>query len=640
MRVYQLAKELGYDSKEFVKKLKELKVPVKNHLSNIDEDTVEIVRHEIEELKEKEIQANVVETEFPLTVKDFSVKIGKKPSEVITMLLKKGKATNINQKVEKEVAVNLARDLGITLKEKSTLEDSLVQESPLDETRLKSRLPIVTLMGHIDHGKTTILDYIRKSRVAAKESGSITQHIGGYQISVPKGKITFIDTPGHQTFTSMRARGANVTDIVVLVVAADEGVKPQTEEAISHAKAASVPIVIAMNKIDKPNTQPDMVKQQLSKLDLTPEDWGGNTIVVSVSGKTGEGIDKLLDSIYLESEMLELKADFDRPAVAIVLESELSKGLGAVATVVIKQGILNLKDSIVCGESWGRIKSIKDDRGNSVFKAYPADPVEISGLEEVVSAGDKLFVVPSDKEAADISEKRKTENKEKAATPTSSHVRLEDIYSRMKENQQKQFNIIIKADTDGTLEAISDIIQKIDLKEVEIKIIHKSIGVINRSDVILAEASDALIMGFKVGVSSAVEEQAKEKGVQIKTYQVIYALISDIKAALEGLLEPVIKREFVGRAKVKKVFKVSKAGIIAGSIVEKGKILRNSMCKVTRDGKTIFEGKIKSLKRFKNDVREVGEGVECGIDVGEKDIKSGDVIEAFREESSVRKIEI
>ncbi len=639
MRVYELAKELGFDSKEFIVKLKKLNFPVKSHLSQIDKDTAEVIRHEVKEQIEEEIQSNVIETEFPLTVKDFAVKLGKKPSEIITYLFKKGKTVNINQNVDKELAVDLAREFGVTLKEKTPLEEKLEQEEVLDKANLRPRPPIVTLMGHIDHGKTTLLDYIRKSKIADAESGSITQHIGAYQVEIDKGKITFIDTPGHETFTAMRSRGANITDIVIIVVAADEGIKPQTEEAISHARVAGVPMVIALNKMDKANAQPDMVKQQLSKLDLAPEDWGGETIVVPVSATTGEGVDKLLEMIYLEAELLELKADFQRPALGVVVESEITKGLGAVATIIVKQGVLKVKDSVVCGDSWGRIKTIKDDKGRSIQKAYPSDAVEIAGLAKVSSAGEKIVVVPDDKKAQEISDNRKIVKK-KSEESGPAHIRLEDVYKKMQSKELKQFNVILKADTYGTLEAISDIVEKIELKEIELKIIHKSIGVINRSDVILAEASDAFIMGFKVSTAPGADTQAQEKGVQIKTYQVIYSLVSDIKAALEGLLEPDVKKEFIGRARIKQVFNLSKSGIIAGSIVEKGKILRNALCSVWRDDKVVYQGKVESLKRFKNDVKEVTEGTECGIDAGFKDIKEGDIIEVFQEKKTTRKIDI
>ncbi len=640
MRVYELAKELGFDSKEFIEKLKGLNVSVRSHLSFIDDETAEIVRHELAEQKERQIQENVVEIEFPLTVKELAVKLSKKPSEIIPLLLRKGKMLNINQNIDKDTAVDIGRQFGVNLKEKLPLEDKIIQDADADTALLKPRVPIVTFMGHIDHGKTTLLDYIRNSKIADKESGSITQHIGAYQVDIPKGKIIFIDTPGHETFTAMRARGANITDIVVLVVAADEGVKPQTEEAISHVRAAGVPIIVAINKIDRPNAQPDMVKQQLSKLDLSPEEWGGKTITVEVSAKTGESVDKLLEMILLEAELLELKADFEKPAQGVVLESRVSKGLGPVAAVVVKSGQLKVRDYIVCGDTWGRIKVIRDDRGNTKDKVFASAAVEIVGLQDISSSGDKFFVVPTEKEAQQINQERQQKKKGASKKSPVHHMGLEDLYKQMGQKQAKSFRLVIKADTYGTLEAITDVLDKIDLKEIKIEIIHKSIGMVNLSDVILAEASDAMIVGFKVGKEPRAIKQAQDSGVQIKTYQVIYGLVEDIKAGLEGLLDPEVKRVFLGRVRVKQVFNVSKAGIIAGSIVEKGKVIRNSPCTVKRDGQVVFEGKVESLKRFKDDVREVAEGFECGIDAGFNEIKEGDIIEAYKKEVTSRKVNL
>ncbi len=637
MRVYELAKELGLDSKEFLKKLKEMNFPLKSHLSIIDEETAQIIKDEFRELKEREISKNVVEVEFPLTIKDFAVKLGKKPSEIIQLFLKRGKFFNINQTIDRDLAINLAYELGFTLKEKVSLEEELLEKEILDESRVKPRAPIVTLMGHIDHGKTSLLDFIRKSKLTEKEAGGITQHIGAYQVEVPRGKITFIDTPGHETFTSMRARGANLTDIVVLVVDATEGVKPQTEEAISHARAASVPIVVAINKIDKPQAQPEIVKQQLSKLGLIPEDWGGQTIMVEVSAKTGQGIDDLLEMILLEAELLELKADYERPALGVVLEAKLSKGLGSVASVIVQQGVLRVGDIVVCGTQWGKVRLLRDDRARTLKEAYPSSPVELVGLGGLVSAGEKFLVVPGEKEALSIVEGRKQKEEIKA---TPQHVTLENIYEKIKKEELKEFRVIIKADTYGTLEAIEEMLKKIEVPSLEVKILHKSIGIINLSDVVLADASDALVLGFKVEIEPQAFKKAQEKNVQIKTYQIIYELISDIKAALEGMLEPKIERILVGRARVKKVFKLSKAGVIAGCIVEKGKIVRNLPCRVLRAQEVIFEGKVSSLKRFKDDVREVLEGFECGIGVGFNEVREEDIIEVFQEEVKTRRIQL
>lgn len=640
MRAYELAKELGLGFKEFMKKLKELNFPIRSHLSIVDNETAEIIRHEFQELKEKQLQANVIEVDFPLTVKDLSVKLSKKPSEIMQLLLRKGKLYNINQNIDRKIAEELAKQLGFTLKEKPSLEEQIIEEiSSQDKASLQPRSPVVTLMGHIDHGKTTLLDYIRESKIVDRETGGITQHIGAYQVKTPKGTITFIDTPGHETFTAMRARGANITDIVVLVVAADEGIKPQTEEAISHAKAAGVPIVVAINKIDRAQAQPDMIKQQLSKLGFQPEDWGGNTIMVPVSAKTGQGVEELLEMILLETELLELKADFKRPAVGVVLEAKLSKGLGPIATVVIQQGILKLQDVIVCGLVWGRVRAMHDDRGHNLKEAEVSVPVEVIGLQKLPVAGDKFYVVPSEKEAQEIVRGRE-DMQEKRVTQPRRHISLENLYEKMQQEELKQFRLIIKADTHGTLEAIEQVLNKIELKEIEIQILHKSIGPVNLSDIVLADASDALVIGFKVGIEPQASKKAQEKDVQVKTYQIIYELISDIKAALEGMLKPVVKKVFLGRARVKKVFKLSKQGIIAGCMVEKGKIVRNSPARLLRGKEEIFNGKITSLKRFKDDVREVAEGFECGISIGFNGVREDDLIENFQEEVTLRKIDI
>lgn len=638
MRVYELAKELGIESKEFLEILKKLNFPVKSHLSVIDKETAEIIKHEIEDLKEKEIKKNVVKVDFPLTVKELAIKINCKPSEIITSLLKEGKMVTINQTLDEDLAKSIARRFGVTLEEKPPLEEVLLKKE-VEASQLKVRAPIVTFMGHIDHGKTSLLDYIRKSNLTSRESGGITQHIGAYQVVTSRGKITFIDTPGHETFTSMRARGANVTDIVILVVAAEEGVKAQTEEAIDHARAANVPIIVAINKIDKPNADVERVKEQLSKLGLVPEDWGGKTIMVGVSAKTGEGVEELLEMILLESELLELKADFQRPAIGVVLEGRVSGGLGSLVTVIIQEGTLRVGEFGVAGTYWGKIRLIRNDRGQSLNFAEPSSPVEIAGLSGVPLPGEKFFVVPGEKEAQQICEReREAQEKHKESRPQ--HIRLEDLYKKIREGEVKQLRLIIKADTYGTLEAVVEVLNKIDIKEIELQILHKGVGVINLSDVILADASDGLIIGFKVGIDSVAAKRAQELNLQIKTYQIIYELISDIKTALEGMLQPIVEKVFLGRARVRRVFKLSRWGVIAGCFVEKGKILRGSLCSLKRREEVIFEGKIVSLKRFKDDVREVNEGFECGIGIGYDKIQEDDLIEVFEEKLTSRQIEI
>ncbi len=633
MRIYEVARQLNMDSRELIKRLRSINFPVKSHMSVVDKETADIIKNEIEELLEQERAENVLEVEFPLTVKDFAVKLGCKPSVLIKEILANGKLLSINQNVEKPLAESIAKNHGFMLKEKGLIEESILEVK--GEENLQPRPPIVTLMGHIDHGKTSILDYIRRSRIAAKESGGITQHIGAYQIEHSKGKITFIDTPGHETFTAMRARGANITDIAVIVVAADDGVKPQTIEAVNHARAANVAIIVAINKIDKPDINIDMVKQQLSKIDLAPEDWGGRTVTVLISAKTGQGISELLEMILIQAELLELKADYQRPALGVVLEAKLSSGRGPVITAVVQHGVLKTADVVVCGEFFGRVRALFNDRAEPVKEAKPSMPVEIIGISGVPEAGEKFFVVPDEKQALKIIQQRKNKPRQEK---TAGHMKLEDLYAKIKEEKSTSLKIIIKSDVSGTLEAIEDMLKKIDSQEVKIEVIHKAVGIVNASDVILADASDSIIIGFKVGIEPKAKDMVKTKGIEVKRYEVIYELFNDIKAALEGMLEPEIVKKFQGRALVKKVFKLSKSGIIAGCIVEKGSINRSCQVEVERQGEVIFKGRIHSLKRFKEDVREVKQGFECGIGVGFNGLKEEDIINAYIEESITRRL--
>ncbi|MEI8350115.1 MAG: translation initiation factor IF-2 [Candidatus Omnitrophota bacterium] len=634
MRIHELAKELGIDSKELMVKLKNLNFPVKSHMSTVDKETAEIIKHEVKGLKEKEITDNVIEVNFPISVKDLAVKLNKKPSEILSDLFKEGKFININQNLDEQAAHAIAYRYKTNLKKKPTAEEVILQVKPKN---LKKRAPIVTLMGHIDHGKTSLLDYIRKSKIAEKESGGITQHIGAYQVELPKGKITFLDTPGHETFTAMRARGATTTDIVILIVASDEGVKPQTEEALDHARVAGVPIIVAITKVDKPNANVDMVKQQLSKLNLLSEDWGGKTTMVGVSAKTGAGVDELLDLILLQAELMDLKADYTRPALGIVIEAKLSKGKGPLASVLVKEGTFTVGDWCVCGHYWGRIRALQDDHGRPVQEAFPSFPAEMVGLNGVSNPGDQFFVVPDEKSAREIVDKRREEDdKKRFSAPV--HFKLEDLYKKMKEEKVKQLKVILKADVGGTLEAVDEALKKISHAEVELILTHKGVGAINASDILLAEVTDAIVVGFKVTIDSQARDLAKQKGIEVRVYQIVYELIDDIRAAFEGMLTPHVKRIFVGRARVKTVFKLSKSGIIAGCVVEKGKIVRNSACQLSRESKIIFEGKVQSLKRFKDDVREVAEGVECGIGVGYDDFKEGDIIDVYSEEMITRRL--
>ncbi len=634
MRIYELAKDLKIDAKELIKKLKSLNFPIKNHMSSVDKETAEVIKHELEDLNRKEIAQNVIEVNFPITVKDLAVKLNKKSSVLLSDFIKKRRFFTINQNLDKKTASEIAYEYKVNLKEKLSQEEKILT---VKSKNLQKRAPIVTFMGHIDHGKTSILDYVRSSKIVEKETGGITQHIGAYRVSLEKGDITFLDTPGHETFTAMRARGANITDIVVVVIAADEGIKPQTVEAIDHARAAEVEIIVAINKIDKPHADLDMVKQQLSKHDLAPEDWGGKVTTVGVSAKTGKNIPELLELISLHADVMELKADFKRPAVGIIVESRLSKGKGALVSVLIKEGELKLGNWCVCGLYWGRIKAMHDDCGRALKSIYPSHPAEILGLNGLPNPGEQIFVVPDEKKAKAIAQKRRDEEKQKKITPIV-HLKLEDLNKKMQEENLKQLKIILKADVGGTLEAVEEALGKIPSNEVELVISHKGVGSVNSSDVLLAEVTDSIIVGFKVSINSQVRELGKKKGIELRSYQIVYELIDDVKAALEGLLTPHVKRIFVGRAKVKTVFKLSKSGIIAGCLVDKGKILRGVLAEVSRNNEVVFKGKLKTLKRFKDDVKEVIEGFECGISVGYDGVKAGDIIDIFNEETVIRRL--
>ncbi|MDP8261321.1 MAG: translation initiation factor IF-2 [Candidatus Kappaea frigidicola] len=646
IRVFKLAKELGFSSKELIGKLKELKIEVKGHMSVVDEETAEILRHELKDLsdkkkeekeKEKKKDHRVIEVMFPLSVKDLAIKLQVKPNELIAYLMKKNIFANINQSLEKDVCQLVATDYKVDLQERLSDEEELMQlhkESPNDNKSV-ARGPVVTLMGHVDHGKTLLLDSIRNSKVVDGEAGGITQHIGAYEVAYNNHKICFLDTPGHEAFTAMRSRGAHVTDIVILVVAADDGIMPQTIEAIDHAKAAKVPIIVAINKVDKPNVNIDKVMTQLQDLDLTPEDWGGHTITVNVSAKTGENIDHLLEMVLLQSEMMELKANPEKFASGTVIEAKLSKGSGVMATVLVSDGTLKLQDVIVTGLHCARIKAMINDNGKRLKTAGPSTPVELLGLSGVPEAGDAFYAVDDEQKARAIIEKRRHLKREKDLLPKSKALTLEDISKEIQKGEIKTLNIIIKTDVQGSLEALRASLDKIISDEVELNIVHKGVGNINESDVMLAIVTKSVIIGFGIGKEQKASEIAKDKSVEIKLYSVIYEAISDVRAAMEGLLEPHVKRTLVGRAEVRQVFKVSKVGTIAGCMVTKGSVKRGMEAKVLREDEIIFTGTIDSLKRFKEDAKEVKEGFECGIGFRSfNNIKNSDFIEVY----SVEKI--
>ena len=583
-----------------------------------------------------------VELTLPIVVKDLALKLQQKPSVLIKTLMEMKVMAGINQALEEQTVAAVCEKFGCKIiKAPDQEESALSVHTQLDSPQtLKPRFPIVTFMGHVDHGKTSLLDAIRKTKIAESEHGGITQHIGAYRVALPNGEITFLDTPGHEAFTAMRARGASVTDIVVLVVAADDGVMPQTREAIDHARAAAVPIIVAVNKIDKPQADLDRVKKQLGELNLLAEDWGGKTITVGVSAKTGRGIDELLEMILLEAQMLELKANPQKLARGVVLEAKISQGRGPVATLLVQNGTLRLNDNIIVGTHYGKIRAMFNHLGQAVIQAVPSFPVEILGLTGVPGAGEQFFAIGEEKTAKELVLKRK-EKEKLQQVKTVKRISLEDLHAQIKEGKIKELKIIIKADVQGSLGAIKDVLSKIDVTDAGIKIdfIHEGVGAVNSSDVVLAAASNALILGFHVDADERAKELVAKEGIDLRTYNIIYELANDIKSALEGMLEPKLKKVFLGRAEVKKVFKLSRSGTVAGCSVVKGKITRSCLVNLVRNGEAIFEGNISSLKRFKDDVREVAEGFECGISLnGFDSFAEGDTIEACEIEKIARKL--
>lgn len=575
-----------------------------------------------------------------LSVKDLALRLEVSAGDLIKKLMQNGIMATINQEIDFETCEILADEYGVKLNRLSEIEERevTVEEIVDDPESLVTRPPIVTVLGHVDHGKTSLLDRIRKSRVTETEAGGITQHIGAYQVELTGRRITFIDTPGHEAFTAMRARGAQVTDIAVLVVAADDGVMPQTVEAINHAKAAKVPIIVAVNKIDKPTAQPDRVRQQVSEYGLIPEEWGGETVFVDVSAITGQGIDNLLEMILLVADVRELKANPNRPAKGHVVEAELDKGRGPVATVLVETGTLKVGDTIIAGAAYGRVRAMTNDRGQSVTEAGPSVPVEIIGFSEVPEAGDVFDVVADDKAARDMAAKRQ-ERKRTEELHETQKVSLDDFYARMKEGEVKELGIIVKGDVQGSVEAVCQSLEKLSTDEVKVSIVHSGVGAITESDVMLASTADAIIIGFNVRPDAMARKSAEREKIDVRHYRIIYDAIDDVKKALSGLLEPEIWEKVTGHAEVRAIFKVPKAGTVAGCYVTDGTIARSALIRVVRDGVVVHEGSIESLKRFKDDVREVAEGFECGIGLERyNDIREGDTIEAYVRESVKRSL--
>ncbi len=699
VRVYELARTLGLSSKALMHELQKQGIDLKSHMSSIDDETAELVADlfkvapappvkepapapaTLEEPTEGPVTAApvsdtheaaaevahepppAVAIEPPtvvaaveaapavkappekrlrlgeaITVKELAEKMDARPAEVIKVLMKMGVMATINAVIDLEKATALAQTFGYGV-EAAVVDsgEALTDEEDTEETLVR-RAPVVTVMGHVDHGKTSLLDAIRATNVTQSEAGGITQHIGAYEVNTTRGKVVFLDTPGHEAFTAMRARGAQATDIVVLVVAADDGVMPQTVEAITHARAANVPIVVAINKIDLPNANPDRIKQQLSDHGLVPEQWGGETIYVEVSAKRKQNIDELLEMILLQAEILELRANPARRGQGVVIEAELDKTRGPVATVLVQKGKVHVGDAFVVGMHYGRLRALLNDRGEKIQVAGPATPVEVVGLSGVPLAGDVFQVVTDEKKARQIATLRQQRQREEHMQRTS-RVTLEDLYRQIKEGEVKELNVLIKSDVQGSAQAVRDALERLSTSEVRLRVIQGAVGGITESDVMLASASNAIIIGFNVRPTPKAHELAEREGVDVRMYTIIYDLITDVRAALEGLLEPEMAEHIMGRAEVRETFHIPRVGVIAGCYVTEGTITRNAECRLLRDNVVVYQGRITSLRRFKEDVHEVGSGYECGIGLERfSDVKRGDIIEPFVREQVAKKL--
>ncbi|WP_347550345.1 translation initiation factor IF-2 [Pseudalkalibacillus hwajinpoensis] len=681
MRIYEYAKEHNTTSKDVIEKLKSMNITVSNHMSVIDDQTMSKLANNSKQSKkgsDKNSMENKNNRNNPnanqknskntpnnrrggrrpnrrgkgqppkntaaprrlpakvtfigsLTVGQLAEKLGKDASELIKKLMGLGVMATINQELDKDTMELICDDYGVKVEEEEPFEvtdlDNYTSED--NEEKLVERPAVVTIMGHVDHGKTTLLDSIRDTKVTQGEAGGITQHIGAYQIEEKNKKITFLDTPGHAAFTTMRARGAKVTDITILVVAADDGVMPQTVEAINHAKAAEVPIIVAVNKMDKEGANPDRVMQELTEYELVSEAWGGDTIFVNLSAIKREGIDELLETILLISEVEEFKANPDKLATGTVIEAQLDKGRGPVATLLVQEGTLKVGDPVVVGNTFGRVRAMVNDLGKRVDSAAPSTPVEVTGLSDVPHAGDRFVAFEDEKTARQVGEAR-NQQKIEAQRKESSKMNLDDLFEKIQQGDVKDINVIVKADVQGSVEALAGSLRKIEVEGVKINIIHTAVGAITESDIILASASNALIIGFNVRPDTNAKKVAESEQVEIRLHRVIYTAIEEIEAAMKGMLDPVYEEKVIGQAEVRETFKVSKVGTIAGSYVTEGKITRNSGVRVIRDGIVVFEGEVDTLKRFKDDAKEVAKGYECGITLAKfNDVKEGDIIEAY-----------
>lgn len=690
IRVHELRKKISetikkdIENKELIEKLLEFGIEVKSHSSSIEEKDAELIleyyveenspkedkKEEIADVeiasvskdkkeenkkekkskqnkkegkKEKEVMINenienqdddikIIQLEKTITVKELAEKLGTTSSDLVMRLMKRGVMANLNQEIDFDLASSICEEFDVLTEEApevDILEEAFKEEED-DEKNLEERPPVVVVMGHVDHGKTSLLDSIRKSRVTEKEAGGITQHIGAYTVSIDNKPITFLDTPGHEAFTAMRMRGASVTDIAILVVAADDGVMPQTIEAINHAKAAGVEIIVAINKIDKESANPDRVKQELTEYGLLAEDWGGDTICVPVSAVSKQGIDNLLEMIILVAEMKELKANHKKRARGTVIEAKLDKGRGSVATILVQSGTLKVGDPIVAGSSYGKIRAMMNDKGQKVKTAGPSIPVEILGLSEVPSAGDSFYVAKSDKQARQVAEAVIAKDRVDMIKSTPQKVSLDDLFTQIQSGNMKELNIVIKADVQGSVEAVRSSLEKLSNEEVRIRTIHGGVGAITESDVMLASASNAIIIGFNVRPENTAKSVAEDQKVDVRLYRVIYNAIEDITAAMKGMLDPVYEEKVTGHAEIRQIFKASGVGTIGGSYVTDGKIVRNSQVRIIRDGVVVYEGELAALRRFKDDVKEVNAGYECGLLFNKfNDIKEGDQVEAF-----------
>ncbi len=637
IKVFQLAKNLGITTSDLVAVLKDLEIPVAGGSDDLDSATADTVREMLAQDKSLIDQAKTVEIPQSLSVREFAEAMGMVPADIQKRLVEMGILASVNQQIGSDVAAKVAEKWGYTVKVSTAqkpreLKPAKLQAQPKSKraTKMVPRPPIITVMGHVDHGKTTLLDAIRRTHVTQSEFGGITQHIGAYQVEWKEKKITFLDTPGHEAFTAMRARGASVTDIAVLVVAADDSVMPQTIEAIHHARAAEVPIIVAINKIDKDDANVDRTLQQLAEQNLVAEEWGGDTITVKISAKKGEGIDELLEMILLVAEMADLQAEASASRVqGSVIESKVDRGKGAVATILVQKGTLKIGSPVVAGETYGKVKAMFDDKGERITKAGPATPVEVVGLSTTPQAGDLLESAKTEKDARAIAEKRAQESRSERMAATTK-ITLEDLYQQIQEGKVRKLNIVLKADVQGSEEVVIQSLVGIQHEEVRVDIIHSSVGNINESDVLLASASNAIVIGFNVKVDAQTQKVAEANHVEVRTYNVIYELTKEVRAAMSGLLEPTIEEEKLGEAEVRATFRIPSVGVIAGCMVISGKVVRNEPVRVRRNGEIIHEGKLDTLKHLKDEAREMAQGFECGIQSnGFQDYQEGDIIECY-----------